>query len=348
MRIYKSLLIILVIFLKTGNVLSSENIFNVNNIQIDKNKELSNEQLANQAIKKGFEELTAKILLEEDLKKISDLNLSEIKNLILYYQLQNSDEPNSRTDKIIFNVFFDKNKLHDLFFKKSISYSEILDKEIYLLPILKKDDQIFIYNNNFFYESWNNLFESELIEFILPIENIEIFQKVISFKDNLIELSLEDIFREYPTKNLAYVLIDASNSKRERIYLKMKILDKYVEKNINVNRGDLDKNDFYKSIIAKVNKEITNLVKSENLIDVRTPSFLNTKLLTRKDKSLVELKRRLKKIGLIDNIYVQEFNNEYIFLKIKYLGKIDKIIQLLKKEKIILQLIEDQWRLEII
>ena len=348
MRIYKSLLIILVIFLKTGNVLSSENIFNVNNIQIDKNKELSNEQLANQAIKKGFEELTAKILLEEDLKKISDLNLSEIKNLILYYQLQNSDEPNSRTDKIIFNVFFDKNKLHDLFFKKSISYSEIDDREIYLLPILKRKDQIFIYNNNFFYQNWNSSIKSKLIEFILPIENIEIFQKVILSKNNLIDLNLEDLFKEYPNKNLAYVLIDESYSKGERVYLKMKILDKHVEKNINIGRGNLDKDDFYKSVITQVNKEITNLVKSENLIDVRTPSFLNTKLLISKDKNLVELKKRLKKIDLIDNIYVQEFNNEYIFLKIKYLGKIDKIIQLLKKEKIILQLTGDQWRLEII
>ena len=71
----------------------------------------------------------------------------------------------------------------------------------------------------------------------------------------------------------------------------MKILDKYVEKNINVDRGNLDKDDFYKNIITKVNKEITNLVKSENLIDVRTPSFLNTKLLIRKDKNLVELKK---------------------------------------------------------
>ena len=348
MKIYKPLLIILVIFLKTGNVLSSENIFSVNNIQIDRNKELSNEQIANQAIKKGFKELTTKILLEEDVKKISGLSLSEIKNLILYYQLQTSDEPDSRTDQIIFNVFFDKNKLHDLFFKRSISYSEIQDKEIYLLPILIKDDQIFIYNNNFFYESWNSLSESELIEFILPIENIEIFQKVIKSKDNLINLNLEDLFREYPNKNLAYVLIDASNSKKERVYIKIKILDKYVEKNINVNSGNLDKEDLYKNIIAKVNKEITNLVKAENLIDVRTPSFLNTKLLIRKDKNLVELKKRLKKIDLIDNIYVLEFNNEYIFLKIKYLGKIDKIIQLLRKEKIILQLIEEQWRLKII
>ena len=348
MKIYKSLLIILVIFLKTGNVLSSENIFSVNNIQIDRNKELSNEQIANQAIKKGFKELTTKILLEEDVKKISGLSLSEIKNLILYYQLQTSDEPDSRTDQIIFNVFFDKNKLHNLFFKRSISYSEIQDKEIYLLPILKKDNQIFIYNNNFFYESWSSLIEDELIEFILPIENIEIFQKVILSKNNLIDLNLEDLFKEYSNKNLAYVLIDASNSKKERVYLKMKILDKKVEKNINVNRGNLEKDDFYKSIIIKVNKEITNLVKSENLIDVRTPSFLNTKLLIRKDKNLVELKKRLKKIDLIDNIYVQEFNNEYIFLKIKYLGKIDKIIQLLKKEKIILKLIDDQWRLKII
>ena len=348
MKIYKSILIILVIFLKTGNVLSSENIFSVNNIQIDRNKELSNKQIANQAIKKGFKELITKILLEEDIKKISSLSLSEIKNLILYYQLQTSDKPDSRTDQIIFNVFFDKNKLHDLFFKKSISYSEIQDKEIYLLPILKEDDQIFIYNNNFFYESWNNLSESKLIEFILPIENIEIFEKVILSKDNLIDLNLEDLFREYSTKNLAYVLIDISNSKRERVYLKMKILDKYVEKNINVDRENLDKDDIYKNIISKVNKEITNLVKSENLIDVRTPSFLNTKLLIRKDKNLIELKKRLKKIDLIDNIYVQEFNNEYIFLKIKYLGKIDKIIQLLKKEKIILQFVEDQWRLKII
>ena len=86
------------------------------------------------------------------------------------------------------------------------------------------------YNNNFFYQNWNNSIESKLIEFILPIENIEIFQKVILSKNNLIDLNLEDLFKEYPNKNLAYVLIDASYSKGERVYLKMKILDKYILK----------------------------------------------------------------------------------------------------------------------
>ena len=39
---------------------------------------------------------------------------------------------------MIFNVFFDKKKLHNLFFIKDIYYAEIVEKEIYLLPIFKK------------------------------------------------------------------------------------------------------------------------------------------------------------------------------------------------------------------
>ena len=45
----------------------------------------------------------------------------------------------------------------------------------------------------------------------------------------------------------------------------------------------------------------------------------------------------------IENIYVQEFNKNYMDLKIKYLGKLNKIINQFKKEKIDLQLINDQW-----
>ena len=40
------------------------------------------------------------------------------------------------------------------FIKEVFLYSEISDKELFILPILKKNE-IFIYNNNFFYENWN-------------------------------------------------------------------------------------------------------------------------------------------------------------------------------------------------
>ena len=73
MKIYKLILFILVIFLKTGNVLSETKIFDVNNIEIEKKGKTPNEALANQAIKKGFNQLIEKILLkmEADIWTIS-------------------------------------------------------------------------------------------------------------------------------------------------------------------------------------------------------------------------------------------------------------------------------------
>ena len=50
MKLYK-IIIILVVFFKTETLLSENNLFSVNNIQLEKNK-ITNNALANQAIKK--------------------------------------------------------------------------------------------------------------------------------------------------------------------------------------------------------------------------------------------------------------------------------------------------------
>ena len=226
-------------------------------------------------------------------------------------------------------------------------YSEIIDKEIYLLPVFKKNDQIYIYSQNFFYEKWNKIYLEDLIEFILPIENIEVIQNININKNNMLNLNLKDLFAEYKNKNLALILIEDTNSKNEKIYLRANIMQKKIDKSIIVDRSNLDNKKYYEKIILKVSKEIINLVKSQNLIDIRTPSFINTIISIDKKNDLVRLNKRLKKIDLIDDLYVQEFNNEYVLLKIKYLGKLDKIIKQLQDQQINLSLINDQWRLEI-
>ncbi len=347
MNFIKLLLIILIIFSKTGNVLSKDNIFNVNNIELIKKANTSNEDLANIAIKKGYKELIDKILLKEEKKKLSNLNLSEIKQLVSYYQVLNDKNIKGENEKLRFNIFFDRDKLHNLFFKKDILYSEILNKEIYLLPVFKKDDQVFIYNKNFFYMEWNKVYSMDLIEFILPIENIEVIQNININKENMLNLNLKDLFLEYEDKNLALILIEDTGSKAEKVYLRTKIMKKNIDKSIIIERSNSNNKEFYKKIISKVSDEIINLVKSQNLIDIKTPSFINTTLQINKKNNLVELNKRLKNIELIDEIFVQEFNNTYALIKIKYLGKLDKIINQLKEQKIILSLKDDQWRLEL-
>ena len=268
-------------------------------------------------------------------------------NLVSYYQVLNDKNIKGENEKLRFNIFFDRDKLHNLFFKKDILYSEILNKEIYLLPVFKKDDQVFIYNKNFFYMEWNKVYSMDLIEFILPIENIEVIQNININKENMLNLNLKDLFLEYEDKNLALILIEDTGSKAEKVYLRTKIMKKNIDKSIVIERSNSNNKEFYKKIISKVSDEIINLVKSQNLIDIKTPSFINTTLQINKKNNLVELNKRLKNIELIDEIFVQEFNNTYALIKIKYLGKLDKIINQLKEQKIILSLKDDQWRLEL-
>ena len=90
------------------------------------------------------------------------------------------------------------------------------------------------------------------------------------------------------------------------------------------------------------------MIKSQNLIDVRIPSFLNAQLIIDKKNNLVELNSRLKKIDLVENLYIKEFNKNIIFLKIKYLGRLDNIIRQLEDQKIILKFIDNQWSIKII
>ena len=96
MKLYK-IIIILVVFFKTETLLSENNLFSVNNIQLEKNK-ITNNALANQAIKKGFNQLIAKILLKEDIRKLSELNSSTIKQLVSYYQISEVQNDNDKRE----------------------------------------------------------------------------------------------------------------------------------------------------------------------------------------------------------------------------------------------------------
>lgn len=348
MKFFKLMIFILVIFSKTGNVLSENRLFDVNNIKIVNTPSKNINNLTSQAMKKGFLVLIERILLKEDKKRLDDLNLSDIEDLVAYYQTFDEVDDLNKSIKV-FNIFFDKDKIHNLFYKRNILYSNLIKSEFYLLPIFKKDEELNIYTKNFFYDRWNKVsFESEIVDFILPIENIEIIQKVNKSKGNLEDLNLVNLFNEYSNKNLGIVLITENNSKIKKVFLKTNILGKKINKSLEIKNYKLEKNELHEKIIINIKNELVNIVKSQNLIDIRTPSFLNAKFKINKKNSLVELKKRVEQIDLVEKIFIQEFNNEFVVLRIKFLGKVNNIINELKKEKINLRLNGEQWSLNII
>ena len=66
-----------IVFFKTNTLFSEINLFSVNNIEIEKKDKISNNTLADQAIKKGFNQLIERILIKKDREKLFTLFVTD-------------------------------------------------------------------------------------------------------------------------------------------------------------------------------------------------------------------------------------------------------------------------------
>ena len=338
---------IIIILTKTGNVLSNNAIFNVNNIEINKAFSINREELIKQAFRKSFNQLINRLLLKEDYENISRTDLKTITSLISYYQISSPVEIENKKENIKVNISYDKDKIHDFFYNRNILYADIINSEIIIFPLLKIKNQYYIYNNNYFYENWNENLVDDYLQFSLPGESIENIQKININKENIYKIDLNNFFKEFEFTNVAFVTIDLKKNSAE-IFLNSRIEGKNIKKKFNIKKDKNKDDDFNNQIILEISDIIKDLVKKENLIDVKTPSFINVELKMKKNDNLVIFNDKLKRIDLVDSFFVQQFNKDYVLIKIKYLGKISKIIKKLKEQNIELKMISGEWQLRII
>ncbi len=344
MKNLKFIFLILIILSKTGNVLCVESIFTVNNIEINKNTFKNKEELINIAFRKGFEKLNNKILLEEDYEKIKNTSLRSIKNLVSHYQIVKNKKKNKKNFELI-NLYFKRDKMYIFYSKNNIRYSDVSGKIIKVLPVLILEDEVFIYDNNFFYKNWLENKEEEKknknIEYIFPIENLETIETIKKNQDNLEKINLEDIFDKDTDKDSLLIIINF-NKRKTNFYLKGNISAKKIIKNISLTDKMIEKID-YTNTLKFLKKEILELVKSQNIIDIGAPSFLNINLSLNNQNDLFLFQKILSEIDLIENFNVREFNNKFAYINIKYYGKINKIREKLIKKGLEVEFINNKW-----
>ena len=166
--------LIIVFFIKTGNVFSNSNLFNVDNITVINKKIEKREEILNTAFKKGFKELINRILLTKDIKNIENISLNEIKKLISSYQIiENQSLLNSNEFKV--NISFSRKMINEFFYLKNISYADTYKTDVVIFPILIDNNNFYLFSENFFYNNWisKEKKNNQFINYILPEENIE-------------------------------------------------------------------------------------------------------------------------------------------------------------------------------
>ena len=241
--------------------------------------------------------------------------------------------------------------MYNFFYKNNLKYSDVSGKDLKILPIIIEKNNLIIFENNFLYKNWTGSSQKDnssfdLIDYILPLESIEIIDTINNNKENLEKIELKNLFDEHLNKDNLFIVIN-NNNDETKIFLKGMISSNKIIKNINFvsKENNLDKK--YMDILIFLKEEIFEIVKSQNIIDVRTPSFFNIKLLIRKKDDLIRLQNILKEIDLIENFYVNEFSKKSAFVKIKYYGKINKITEKLNLKGININIENEEWKVSL-
>ena len=134
---------------------SNENVFVVDNIEVagSFNTNFSREKYINKAFVDSFKILMYKILLSEDLVKLNDVELNQIKVLVNSFKIE--DEIYSKKKyKGNFTIFFDDVKVKKLLIKKNISFSQPKNISAVFFPVFFIDDKMLNYSENHFYNNW--------------------------------------------------------------------------------------------------------------------------------------------------------------------------------------------------
>ena len=314
------------LFITFTKSFSEENIFTINNVEIKGVVDLnfSREKYLNKAFSNSFEILMRKILLTRDLEKVSNIQLKEIINLIGSFQILK--ESFSKDEyKISVKILYNDIKVKKFLGRKNISFSQQENITAVFYPVLFINGEIQNFNENFFYNKWNEVvIKNEIINFILPVEDLEDLSKIIEMKNRIEELNIDTFVSKYDINNYVFALMDYQEGKLN-IHLKTNFNNNKISKNISYEVKKMQDEVALNTVLRNLKLKIIDLWKEENLINLLMPLSINIKFQHTNLKNLDDLRSAFGKISIIDNYSLEEFNINNSFFKIYYYGDPKKL-----------------------
>ena len=305
---------------------SEENVFIVDNVEVEGKIDVNftRTKYIDKAFLYSFEILMSKILLSSDFKKISDIEFNKIKSLINSFQILN-ETYRSNKYKATFKIFYSDIKVKKFLSNKNISFSQPKNISAVFYPVLFIDDNLQNFDENYFYKHWKVIkIKNELINFILPIEDLDDIYNIKKIKNNIEELNINDLIKKYNTENYFFVLMQNEN-KKLNIYLKTNFNNNAVSKNISYEINNINDEVKKEKILKDLKIYATDVWKGENLINLSIPLSIRIKFENTNLANLDKLKNALDDIGIIDDYFLEEFNINHAFFKIYYYGNPKKL-----------------------
>ncbi|MDB3968281.1 hypothetical protein N9396_00730 [Candidatus Pelagibacter ubique] len=338
---------LLIVFFST--TYSNANAFRVSKIEISSPFELNFKK--NNVIDKGFQtsffDLISMITTSGDRKKIKNVSIKEIKGMIDSFTI--SDE------KFINNEYFanlettfNKKKILKFLENKNIFPSIPQRNKVLLFPILieNKNNNIYLFNNNIFYDKWNEQKNSyDLLDYLLPSEDIEDLIELQKISKDIETYDFSNLINKYDIKD-NIILIIYKESNRIRTLSKINLNNSLKIQNKNYPKLDILNNNDFSNIVENLKQLYEDQWKKNNEINTSIKLPITISINSKKTKKIIELEQVLYSLDLVSDFSILNFNSEIIQYKITYNGTPNIFLNDMKEKNLELEMKNNMWILK--
>jgi hypothetical protein len=299
------------------------NTFRVSDIEISSPFELNfkKSSVIDEGFQVSFSNLLTMITTSGDKSKIKNLPIKELKSMIDSFTI--SDE------KFINNEYFakvettfNKKKILRFLETKNIFPSIPIRNKVLLVPILvdTKTNNTYLFNNNIFYDRWNDTKKNyQLLDYLLPSEDIEDLNKLQEMSNSIETYDFIDLITKYDLKDYIIPII-FKDEDEVKILSKINLNNSLKIKNQKYSKIDLTNEKDFNMILENLKILYEDEWKKNNEINTSIKLPLTISINSKNYKKIISLEETLANIDFISNFYILKFNNKFTQYRIVYNG----------------------------
>ncbi len=324
-------LAVLNIFFSTG--ISHSKTFSISDVELTAPFKINfnKNKIIDKGFIKAFNQLILSIVQSKDQQKLKQIPLNQIKGMIETFSIK-EEKFIDEIYHIKLNVSFNKKVIFDLLEEKNIFPSLPVKKKIIFLPIIvdQNENQIKMFSDNIIHNLWNSdIKKYNLLNYILPTEDLEDLNIVKRNINNLEEFRFSEIVKKYNLENYIISIFFVS-SNQTRLLNKISFNNKKTLKNSEIQNIDFNRNEDVKKFIETLKIIFDDYWKSQNEINTSVKLPLTISVKNNNNIKIYQLEEKLSNIDLIYNFYIYKFDNKNNIYKIIFNGTPSKFLEVMK------------------
>ena len=319
------------IFMHGSVVFAASPLFTVEKVTVDVSAEnaLQARQMAfEEAQKIAFEELSARMLSENQQRAFQDLPVSTISSLIQDYEVSN-EKLSSKRYIGTYKFRFKDQAVKRYFSSSGARYTDVTSKPILILPFLETPQGTRLWHNNAWMQAWASVdnLSSGLVPLIIPLGDLEDVSDIgddepLTYRKR----NLQAMVARYRASEAVIAIARAEGTGLSiQLYRTDRARPEYVHQILERALPRQSEAQIYERAVQSVKSALRQDWKEKTVVDTRRQGTIQVRVTFSSLQEWTELQRSLSRVYGVSSVELKALSPKEAYLELGYDGDLERL-----------------------